>query len=185
MEAPIEKRIVLVNRDFQLRYTSAAVIVGVISTLLTAAMIITPLFIFEILRIPRFLPVPVLLVMVLACFVNIAIVGLMGIYITHRVAGPMFSLVRFFRRVESGMWHGEMRTRVDDDLGYVVRNFNEMLHGIRRFAQSDLDQINAAINSPEDREQRLLELRDQLSARLIDQRNLDATAQQPHKESEA
>lgn len=177
MEAPIEKRMFLVNRDFQLRYTSAAVIVGIISTLLTACIVLIPLFIFEILRLPRFLPVPILLVMALACLMNISIVGLMGVFITHKVAGPMFSLVRFFRRVEAGMWFGEMRTRPDDDLAYLVRNFNEMLSGIRRCSHADLELVNNALDDPAHREQRLLNLREQISLRLVDQRKLEADTQ--------
>src|SRR6186997_212279 len=94
------KRIYLINRDFQMRYTLAAVVVGLLSTILTLIILLVPLYTFEILQIPRFLPLPIFGIMAMAAFVNILSVGLMGVFITHRIAGPMYSLVRSFRRIE-------------------------------------------------------------------------------------
>jgi hypothetical protein len=93
------KRIFLVNRDFQLRYTRAAIGVGILSTALTTTIILYPLYTFEILRIPRFLPTPILATMAMACLVNIVFLAIMGIFVTHKIAGPMYSLVRHFRLV--------------------------------------------------------------------------------------
>ena len=105
------KRLYLVNRDFQLRYSGAAVIVGILSTALTVILILYPLYQFEILRIPRFLPTPILLIMAVAALINVSLVGVLGIFITHRIAGPMYSLVREFRKIEEGTWKVEMRLR--------------------------------------------------------------------------
>ncbi|MCX6129316.1 MAG: hypothetical protein NTX25_09680, partial [Proteobacteria bacterium] len=58
-----KQRLILINRDFQFRYTGAAVLVGLLSTTLTCSVILYPLYQFEILRIPRFLPWPILIVM--------------------------------------------------------------------------------------------------------------------------
>lgn len=140
-KSPKRKRIFLVNRDFQLRYTMAAIIVGILSTALSVFLILYPLYAFEILRIPRFLPIPVLIMMAGAAVINIGVVAIMGIYMTHKVAGPMFSLVRHFRYIEQGQFAGEMRLREGDDLRYVVRNFNEMLGSLRRMTEQDLTLI--------------------------------------------
>lgn len=140
------KRIYLVNRDFQFRYTGAAVLVGLTSTLLTVITILYPLYQFEILRIPKFLPLPILGTMLAAALVNILLVGLMGVIITHKIAGPMYSMVRQFRRVENGQWYGRMHLRPDDEMKYLVRNFNEMLGGIQNLGQSDLDLINQVVS---------------------------------------
>ena len=134
-------RLILINRDFQFRYTGAAVLVGCLSTVLTTLLILYPLYQFEILRIPRFLPVPILCVMGFAGVLNIALVGFMGILLTHRVAGPMYSLVRQFRRVEEGRWYGQMKIRDGDDLRYVVRNFNAMLESINKQASHDFEKL--------------------------------------------
>jgi HAMP domain-containing protein len=136
------KRIYLVNRDFQLRYAYAAAIVGLLSTLVTSCLILYPLYQFEILRIPRFLPWPILLIMLSAAFFNIALVGFLAIHVTHRLAGPMYSLVRQMRHVESGRWNGTLKIRQGDDLKYVVRNFNEMLSSLKSSAEEDREAIN-------------------------------------------
>ena len=105
------KSMVLINRDFQFRYAGAAVGVGVLSTVISAVLILYPLYTFEILRIPKFLPLPILISMVVAALLNITLIGLIGVYVTHSIAGPMYSVVREFRRVESGDWTSTMRQR--------------------------------------------------------------------------
>jgi hypothetical protein len=136
-----KQRLILINRDFQFRHTGAAVLVGLLSTALTTSVILFPLFQFEILRIPRFLPMPILAAMGMAAVLNVLLVGFMGILITHRLAGPMYSLVRHFRRVEEGYWYGQMKIRDGDDMRYVVRNFNAMLDAINKQTHMDFDRL--------------------------------------------
>jgi hypothetical protein len=162
-----KQRLILINRDFQFRYTGAAVLVGLLSTTLTTSVILYPLFQFEILRIPRFLPWPILGVMVMAALLNILLVGFMGILITHRLAGPMYSLVRQFRRVEEGRWYGQMKIRDGDDMRYVVRNFNAMLDAINKQTQMDFEKlrhvrellVSTGVNESERIAKALLELK--------------------------
>lgn len=143
---PKRKKLYLVNRDFQMRYTGAAVVVGLMSTLLTITLILFPLYQFEILRIPRFLPWPILMMMAAAAMVNILLVGVMGIFITHKIAGPMYSLVRHFRMVEEGAWGGVMRQREGDDMKYVVRNFNGMITAIQDQLKSDSTELGGILS---------------------------------------
>jgi len=138
---PKKQRLVLINRDFQFRYTGAAVLVGLLSTMLTTTLILYPLYMFKILRLPFFLPYPVMALIGLAALLNVCLVGFMGILMTHRVAGPMYSLVRQFRRVEEGRWYGQMRIRDGDDMRYVVRNFNAMIEAINSQAHLDSDKL--------------------------------------------
>jgi hypothetical protein len=138
---PKKQRLVLINRDFQFRYTGAAVLVGLLSTMLTTTLILYPLYTFKILRLPFFLPYPVVGLIGLAALLNVLLVGFMGILMTHRVAGPMYSLVRQFRRVEEGRWYGQMRIREGDDMRYVVRNFNAMMEAINSQAHLDSDKL--------------------------------------------
>lgn len=114
-------------------------VVGVLSTLLTVVLILYPLYQFEILRIPRFLPMPILTLMVIAASTNVALIGLLGILVTHRLAGPMFSLVKHFRLIEEGSWDCQIRLRDGDDMRYVVRNFNGMMASIKKRTESDLE----------------------------------------------
>lgn len=143
------KRIYLINRDFQLRYAFAGAIVGIISTLLTLILILVPLYQFEILRIPAFLPLPMLTAIGFAALANVILIGFLGIFITHRIAGPMYSLVRHLRKVELGCWAGHMRIRDNDDLRYLVRNFNQMVDGLVAIGRQDLASLNEIIQLAE------------------------------------
>jgi nitrogen fixation/metabolism regulation signal transduction histidine kinase len=80
--------------------------------------------------------------MLLAAAVNIGVVGYMAIHITHRMAGPMYSLVREVRRVKEGRWSGQMSLREDDELKFVVRNLNEMLGSLSSSAKQDLELVD-------------------------------------------
>ena len=160
------KKIFLVNRDFQLRYTKSAVVIGLLSTFLTSVVILYPLYQFQILRIPRFLPLPILFAMVLAALINIAIIAVMGILMTHRIAGPMYSLVRSMRLVGLGRFNGTMRLRNDDDLRFVVRNFNDMTAALRELTSEDLQEIKDEIVHLEqfEQNQQVEELKQNLQA---------------------
>jgi hypothetical protein len=139
MTAPLKgKRIYLVNRDFQFRYMRAAVVVGVFSTLLTSGLILYPLYVFKILVIPRFLPTPILLAMALAALANMVFIGLLAVLLTHRIAGPMYSLARQMREVASGNWRSWLSLRKHDDLKYVMRNFNELIEGLIATGREDI-----------------------------------------------
>ena len=109
-----------------MRYVRLAVFVGFVSTLLTIFLVVFPLFQFGILRFPNFLPTPFLIGMALAALVNFFIVGLGTVMLTHRVAGPMFSLVRQMRTLEIGNLRASLRVREKDDFKFVFRHFNEM-----------------------------------------------------------
>lgn len=146
---PKVKKLYLINRDFQLRYTKIAVIVGLCSTALTLFLVLFPLFQFRIIRFPDFLPTPFLLAILLAALLNFAIVATMGILVTHRIAGPMFSLVRQFRILQTGRLDAHLRIREGDDLKYVVRNFNEMVDGLADGVKKDVTNLDFLVQSIE------------------------------------
>lgn len=165
------KRIYLINRDFQLRYTKIAVAVGLCSTVLTIALILMPLFQLNILRFPNFVPYPFILAMVFASLLNFFIIAAMGILITHRIAGPMFSLVRHIRMLQMGKKYVPLKVRESDDLKYVVRNFNELLEHLADQSRRDsaaVGEVVAALQRPDGAKEalRLAEtLRDAIESR--------------------
>ena len=134
----MRKKLYLINRHFQFRFMWLAVTVGLFSTVLTTVIILYPLFVFRILRIPEFLPLPILGVMALAALVNIALISYLTITVTHRVVGPLYNLVRNMRRFESPHWNGHIRVREKDELQYVMRNFNSMVDNIVTAVNKDL-----------------------------------------------
>ncbi len=164
------KKIILINREFQFRYTRAAVAVGIISTILTSVLILFPLYTFEILRIPKFLPIPILGAMVFAALVNVIFVAFMGVVLTHKIAGPMYALVRHIRQVGMGQWKSFMSVREDDELKFVVRNFNDMLEELSRINEQDLDLVNQVSDKieslPAENKEELMPILDSLKQRL-------------------
>ena len=144
---PASKRIVLINRDFQLRYTRGAVAIGLLSTVLTIVLILFPLFQFRVLRFPGFLPTPFIVGMVVAALINFVMVAYFAIRMTHRIAGPMFSLVRQFRLVAAGRFRAQFHVRQDDELKFVIRNFNEMVGALEAMTLKDVDRIERVIDA--------------------------------------
>ena len=140
---PKGKRLYLINRDFQLRYTRLAVVVGIVSTVLTLFLVLFPLFWFRIIRYPNFVPVPFLWAIAVAAVLNVLIVAFLGIVITHRIAGPMFSLVRHIRLIQTGRLTPPLKVREGDDLKYVVRNFNELLQYLHDRTAQDKARVEA------------------------------------------
>jgi methyl-accepting chemotaxis protein len=137
------KRIYLINRDFQLRYTKIAVAVGLISTILTIFLIMYPLFHFRIVRFPNFLPTPFIVGMVIAALINFSLVAVVGVIVTHKIAGPIFSLVRHMRTVQMGRLPSPMQVRTGDDMKYLIRNFNELLEYLSQRARADKAKVDA------------------------------------------
>lgn len=140
------KRLYLINRSFQLRLGRAAVCIGILSTVLTGTIILYPLYIFEILRIPRFLPWPILISMGLASVINVASIFYLAILASHRIAGPMFNLHRSMRRISSGQFNSTIKFRKTDELQYISRAFNEMSESLCLLTERDLNTLNEALN---------------------------------------
>jgi signal transduction histidine kinase len=179
-QGPIKKRIVLVNRDFQLRYTKLAVTVGVASTLMTFVLILFPLYQFKILRFGSMLPTPFIIAMVLAALANIAVIAVIGILATHRIAGPMFSMVRQMRCVIDGKWSAFLKIRDTDDMRYLVRNFNELIWYLLQTAKGDLAKIEKleealgeALSEPS--QEALIDLKTQLAQRICADQSVEGS----------
>lgn len=143
------KKIILVNRDFQLRYARAAVFVGFLTTCLSIFVVLFPLYIFEILRIPRFLPTPILAGMGVALLINILSLFGMGIVLTHRIAGPMYAIVRHLRRIGAGYFGVYIKQRDGDELRYVARNVNDLIDSLKNMTNYDLESIDRTLKTIE------------------------------------
>ena len=138
---PKNKKIYLINRDFQLRYMKMAVAVGFVSTLMTISLLLFPLQYFGIIRLPSFLPPMFMWAIGIAAALNFLMVAAGSILITHRIAGPMFSLVRQFRIIQSGVWNCPLSVRRDDEMKYVFRNFNELTEYFEATCTNDLQNL--------------------------------------------
>jgi hypothetical protein len=141
------KRIYLINRDFQIKYVKLSVVVGFGSTVLTIFLLLFPLHYFGVIRFPGFLPTPFVWGIGLAAVANFFLVGVGTILITHRIAGPMFSLVRQMRMIQSNYWDCNMTVRQSDDMQFVIRNFNDLVDSLKMSVADDLEQFDNTISA--------------------------------------
>lgn len=132
------KQMLLINRDLQFRYVRVALVIGLVATILSGTVILWPLYQFEILRIPRFLPWPIMIGMVAALVINMVCVMFMMIVISHRVAGPVFALSREFAEIGRGVYGGQLKSRKYDDLQFLVRSFNDMSQSLKHLSMDDM-----------------------------------------------
>ena len=141
----IAKKILVVNKDFQYRYTWNVVLIGILTTVLSVAIILIPLYIFGILRIPKFLPTPILLTMVFAAIINIVVVILLTIASTHKIAGPVFALNRALRNIELGKWNKPLKLRDSDEMKYLAVNFNTMVDSLVKTTREDIECLDIMV----------------------------------------
>jgi len=140
------KRIFLINRDFQLRYIRAAVLVGLCSTMLTMFLILYPLFYLKVLRFPNFLPPPFLIACAVAALLNFFLIAFLGVRHSHRIAGPVFAMVRYLRSLQSGHYGEKMRVRDSDELKYLARHIGDLGIILREKTSGDLAHLDEIIS---------------------------------------
>jgi nitrogen fixation/metabolism regulation signal transduction histidine kinase len=77
----------------------------------------------------------------------VIVIGLFGIYFTHKVAGPVFKMKKMLRQVGEGNLHVEARLRKGDELQDFFDAFTQMLAGLRKFERKQLDELEAAMGA--------------------------------------
>lgn len=136
-------KIYLVDRGFQVKLALKGAVIGLVSSIFGLAVVWYPLHLFERLPLGMTLPPVIYAVIALAVIANIAAIVSFGIRISHRVAGPVYSIVRHMRRVEEGEKVGLLKARQSDDLKYLVRNYNNLLVGLELSRAEQVKELTA------------------------------------------
>jgi len=79
----------------------------------------------------------------------VVLIGLLGIYFTHKVAGPIFKMKRLLKQVGDGHLHVDARLRRGDELTDFFDTFTEMVKGLRQMESRQLEDVEAAIKALE------------------------------------
>jgi signal transduction histidine kinase len=87
--------------------------------------------------------------LVAALTVMVGLIGLLGIYFTHRVAGPVFKMTRLLEQVGSGNLCVDARLRRGDELQAFFDTFTQMVSGLRDFERRQLADIELAVEALE------------------------------------
>jgi nitrogen fixation/metabolism regulation signal transduction histidine kinase len=75
----------------------------------------------------------------------VVLIGLLGIYFTHKVAGPVYKMKRLLKQVGTGDLHVEARLRKGDELQDFFETFTEMVASLRAFEAEQLVQLESAL----------------------------------------
>jgi hypothetical protein len=95
-------------------------------------------------------------------------VGLAGIVVTHKVAGPIFKMTRQIRTVASGNWRIPQKLRKGDELMDFFGEFETMVRSLREQREKELSLLDAATekiekSAGEDDVEPLAELRTEMN----------------------
>jgi hypothetical protein len=101
----------------------------------------------------------------------VVLIGLLGIYFTHKVAGPVFKMKRLLKQVGDGHLHVDARLRRGDELTDFFDTFTQMVDGLRKMESRQLEDVEAAIKaldsgSREDCAAALSRIRDAMNSAL-------------------
>jgi hypothetical protein len=79
----------------------------------------------------------------------VVLIGLLGIYFTHKVAGPIYKMKRLLAQVGKGSLRVDARLRKGDELQDFFDAFTSMVSNLRSFEKSQLDDVEKAIAAVE------------------------------------
>jgi hypothetical protein len=79
--------------------------------------------------------------------VMVVLIGMLGIYFTHKVAGPVFKMKKMLRQVGDGNLRVDARLRKGDELQDFFEAFTDMLANLRRFEKKQLEELEDAMRA--------------------------------------
>jgi hypothetical protein len=79
----------------------------------------------------------------------VTLIGLLGIYFTHKVAGPVYKMKRLLAQVGTGDLHVDARLRKGDELQDFFEAFTDMVASLRAFEAEQLGQIETSLRATE------------------------------------
>lgn len=102
----------------------------------------------------------------------VVLIGLLGIYFTHKVAGPIYKMKMLLREAGKGKLSFKGRLRKGDELQDFFQAFQDMIEGLRELQSKEVERLETAIKaagssgaSAESLEQ-LQRVRDEMQAML-------------------
>jgi methyl-accepting chemotaxis protein len=77
----------------------------------------------------------------------VVLIGMFGIYFTHKVAGPIYKMKRLLRTVGRGSLRVEARLRKGDELQDFFDAFTQMVSGLRDMEKRQLEDLEKGIDA--------------------------------------
>lgn len=120
----------LIKKDFQLRYMGTVVMVILVTSLLTGFLVSYALL-TSISRQQSLGPV-MFKTFTLGIVILSLLLALFTIFISHRIAGPVYRMEQITRKVNEGDLNVRVKLRRSDELKSLGDHFNYMLESIHR-----------------------------------------------------
>lgn len=120
------RRRYLIQRRFQIKYGLFVLLTSLVGNALTAAGVIWAFRVFHIWQ-GKSLPLSVFAVVGGLLIVNLMATFLMGVYVSHRVAGPIYNFIRVIKRASQGDSSVRLNLRDDDEFHDVAMSFNDLM----------------------------------------------------------
>jgi HAMP domain-containing protein len=171
------RRIILINKRFQIRFSVY------ITLCLAALCFVYPLIVSNIFdyffryitRDPNGPPVDgllkmreqVLLLLVLSEVFVVIITFLISVFMSHRIAGPLYKLRQAFHTLGEGRWRGELRFREKDYFSELADDFNRMVDRMNQGRRNEREVVAAAISRIESALNKPGDARSELEPALI------------------
>ena len=91
-----------------------------------------------------------LVLMTVAVIILVVLLATAGVYLTHRVAGPMFALHRFMDAARAGNWQSIRPFRKGDEFVHLSTAFRELTDSIRGRHRNDVEELNKILGGLEE-----------------------------------
>ncbi|MGK5083977.1 methyl-accepting chemotaxis protein [Bdellovibrionota bacterium FG-1] len=152
---PYRRSIFLINKKFQLRFSLY------VCSWLLALSFVYPLIVYSLFDFfvryasadPNGPPIQTLLdtrhqIMILLAFLQVTfliVTFLISIFMSHRIAGPIYKLSKFFEQAKTGNLKDELFFREKDHFQEIAQQYNEMIATIRTRNENAVVEIERAL----------------------------------------
>lgn len=75
------------------------------------------------------------------CIIFVVIIIVLGIFVLHRIAGPLYVLDKMFKLVSDGDLTIQLRLRKGDELQELAKSFQTMVEKLRGYIKTDKEKI--------------------------------------------
>lgn len=141
----------LIAEKFQIRYVSVILLLMLVTAVITGCMVYFTSWEMFGEKLAAVYPQSLLFeifnkvnaVLIFRLLLILPIVVFIGLLLSSRIAGPMYSILRFIRKISGGSYDGVLRVRKGDELKDISDELNNMTSKLRLAREMRREKIRA------------------------------------------